>query len=200
MATVEFDCDAVPGMGSGVRCRIAATRSEREAAFELVYEAYLRSGLSDPNPWRVRVTPYHLLPDAEVFVAVHRGQVLLTYTFVFDGELGVPMELVYAREVDELRRAGVRFAEATCLADRREELGGAFLPVFLNLTRFATQFAAARDPPDRGGHAPAAFTILSPPSRVRTVRRGQGLSDRRLPPGRGHEPQLPPASLSSSRL
>ena len=43
----------------------------------------------------MRVTPYHLLPTTEIFIALHQGEVVLTYTLVLDGRLGVPMESVY---------------------------------------------------------------------------------------------------------
>jgi hypothetical protein len=129
---------------SDIQYRIASTRQERAAAFALVYDAYLYSGLGDPNPWQLRVTPYHLLPTTEVFIAVHQGEVVLTYTLVMDGELGVPMESVYGPEVRALRRAGVRFAEASCLADRRELLNGSFLAVFRDLSRLVAQYSRKR--------------------------------------------------------
>src|SRR5690606_3507969 len=51
------------------RCSIAATRAERERAFRLIYDAYVRSGLGTPNAWQMRVTPYHLLPTTTIFNA-----------------------------------------------------------------------------------------------------------------------------------
>jgi hypothetical protein len=144
MATAELDLSRTSVTPAEIDCRIASSIAEREAAFELVYEAYLCSGLGEPNPWELRVTPYHLLPTTEVFIAVHRGEVVLTYTLVVDGDLGVPMESVYGPEVNELRRAGVRFAEASCLADRRELLNGSFLPVFCELSRLVAQYSRKR--------------------------------------------------------
>ena len=77
--------------------RIGASREELFAAFHLVYEQYLRSGLMKPNSYRMRVTPYHLLPSTEVLVALDRGAVTCTMSLVRDGELGLPMESVYHR-------------------------------------------------------------------------------------------------------
>ena len=83
-----------------IRCRIARTREEREAAFRLVYSSYLRSGLGEMNSHEVRVTPYHLLPTTEVFIAEYRNEVIFTMSLVADGAMGVPMEHVYGEEID----------------------------------------------------------------------------------------------------
>ena len=136
--------DATPEMTGEIDCRVAATFAEHEAAFRLVYNAYLTSGLGKPNAWRLRVTPYHLLPTTKVFIAVRGGAVLLTYTVVMDGELGVPMESVYGREVDRLRQAGIRFGEASCFADRRDLLNGSLLPAFLGVSRLVAQYTSRR--------------------------------------------------------
>ncbi len=123
-----------------VEYKIASSREERAGAFRLVYEAYLRAGLSEPNAHGMRVTPYHLLPTTEVFVAICREQATFTITLVGDGELGLPMEAVYASEVESRREQGLRVGEVSCLADRRSEFRRCF-PVFLRLCRFTAQYA-----------------------------------------------------------
>jgi len=123
-----------------VECKIASTREERAAAFRLVYEAYLRAGLGEPNPYRARVTPYHLLPTTEVFVATCRGDVIFTLSLIGDGELGLPMESVYGAEVAARRAQGLYLGEVSCLADRRSQMRG-FFPVFLRLSRMVVQYA-----------------------------------------------------------
>ncbi len=120
--------------------KIASTREQRAAAFRLVYEAYLRAGLGEPNVHGMRVTPYHLLPTTEVFVAICREQAAFTVTLVGDGELGLPMEAVYPGEVESRREQGLRVGEVSCLADRRSEFRRCF-PVFLRLCRFTAQYA-----------------------------------------------------------
>src|SRR6478672_7416482 len=49
--------------------QLASRREELFAAFSLVYNAYLRTGLVRPNPFQMRVTPYHLLTSTDVIVA-----------------------------------------------------------------------------------------------------------------------------------
>jgi hypothetical protein len=123
--------------------RIASTREEREAAFRLVYESYLRGGLGEVNDYQMRVTPYHLLPTTEVFIAELRGEVIFTMSLVIDGELGVPMEHVYGDEIARLRRQGLWVGEVSCLADRRAALER-FFPVFLRTSRLMVQYARRR--------------------------------------------------------
>ncbi len=123
-----------------VSCRIARTRQEREAAFRLVYMSYLRSGLGEMNGYEVRVTPYHLLPTTEVFIAEYRGEVIFTMSLVTDGALGVPMEHVYGNEIARLRQKGQLFGEVSCLADRRSQLIR-FFPMFLRTSRLLVQYA-----------------------------------------------------------
>lgn len=125
---------------SDVDYKIASTREERAEAFRLVYKAYLRAGLGEPNEHGMRVTPYHMLPTTEVFVAICRQETIFTVTLINDGELGLPMETVYASEVERLRVQGLRIAEVSCLADRRSEFRRCF-PVFLRLCRFTAQYA-----------------------------------------------------------
>jgi hypothetical protein len=132
--------DASPETTEDITYRIAATREQREAAFRLVYASYLRGGLGDINRYQMRVTPYHLLPTTETFIAEYRGQVIFTMSLVIDGDLGVPMEGLYADEIAELRRQGLKVGEISCLADRRASMAR-FFPVFLRTSRLMVQYA-----------------------------------------------------------
>ncbi len=100
--------------------RIAASREDFRGAFRLVYQAYVRGGLAATNPYRMRVTPYQLLPTTEVFVAARGTEVVATMSLVRDGELGLPMEAIYPDQVDWLRQRGLALAEVSCLADARD--------------------------------------------------------------------------------
>ena len=140
MVVEPCGADGAAETTADIEYKIAETRQEREAAFRLVYNSYLRSGLSDPNPWQMRVTPYHLLPTTQVLIAKQGGEVIFTASLVADGELGLPMECAYGEELDACRGRGLWLAEVSCLADRREHLRG-FFPVFLRLSRLLVQFA-----------------------------------------------------------
>ncbi len=128
-----------------VGCRIARTRAEREAAFRLLQQSYVRAGLSEPSQRDMRVSPYHLEPTTQIFVAIKdpRGphpEVVATLTLVMDGEYGLPMESIYAEQINRRRDMGLKLAEVTCLADRRHQIAR-FLPLFCELTRLMGRFA-----------------------------------------------------------
>src|SRR5207249_7362589 len=112
-ATAEMA--ALPRRYPPITIKIASTRAEREAAFRLVYQRYLASGLCAANPHGMRVTPYHLLPTTTVFVAIYRGEVILAVSLIGDGGEGVPMESIFPEEIQNLRNQGVRFGEISCL-------------------------------------------------------------------------------------
>ena len=120
--------------------RVARSAEDRLAAFRLVYRSYLQSGLCKKNRHGLRVTPYHLLPTTCVFGAFVHGEIISTMTLIGDGELGLPMESMYAEQVQRRRDAGLRVGEVSCLADRRTSRRQ-FFEVFLNLSRLMAQFA-----------------------------------------------------------
>ncbi len=112
--------------------KLAETRSELEAAFKLVYRAYVDVGLQKPNETGVRFTKYHLLPSTCVLLAIHHPElekpvpdrnninkhrkVVGTLTLTMDSELGLPMEDVCGKTVTSYREAGQKLAEVIGLA------------------------------------------------------------------------------------
>lgn len=119
-------CSDQPPRDHEPTVRTAQNDEDFIRALRLVYRAYIRSGFIDPTPYQMRVTPYHLLPTTQVLVSVLRGEVISTTTLIGDGELGLPMEDLYAAEVDVRRQKGIRLAEVSCLADRRADFERAF--------------------------------------------------------------------------
>lgn len=120
---------------------IATTRDELTSAFHLVHEAYVRSGLILPNPYSMRITPHHLLPSTDVLISSIRGEAFCTLTLIRDGMLGLPMEAVYAEEVELRRDAGLRISEASCLADRRHSGVARTLPALRQIMALTAQCA-----------------------------------------------------------
>jgi hypothetical protein len=123
-----------------IECRVARSQADREAAFRLIYDSYLRAGLVRENPFGMRVSPYHLLPTTEMFVATVEETVVATMSIVMDGELGLPMESIFPEEIAQRRQAGTRLAEVSCLADRRAE-PQRFMSLMVLLSRLLAQFA-----------------------------------------------------------
>ena len=140
MSTAQQGVGQRPTSTADIVYKIAATQQERAAAFRLVYGSYLRARLGGPNPHGMRVTPYHLLPTTEIFLAQVEAEAVSTVSLVTDGELGLPMESVYRKEVALRRERGLLLGEVSCLADRRSHLKR-FFPVFLRLSRLMVQYA-----------------------------------------------------------
>jgi hypothetical protein len=130
----------VPGVSRPIEVKIASCESEWEQAFALAAASYQERGYETPGTSRLRFTPYHALPDTVTLVAKHEGAVIATLSIVQDNKLlGLPMEDVYAEEINLLRGEGRRLFEVTTLADAglgvRE-----FVQVFVALIQLATQF------------------------------------------------------------
>jgi hypothetical protein len=136
--------DSIPEpKATGIVYKVAENRQEREAAFRLIHQSYTKAGLIQPNPYGMRVTPYHLLDSTAVFVALYQGECICTLSLVGDGELEVPMASIYGQEIQSLRDQGLHFGEVSCLADRRSELAR-IMPVFVKLAGVMAQYARAR--------------------------------------------------------
>ncbi len=93
--------------------RPAVSREELEQAYRLVYESYVREGYMVRQPSGMRLSVFNALPGTATFVARTGHEVVGSLTVVPDGAMGLPMDEVYHRELQELRDRGRRLAEAT---------------------------------------------------------------------------------------
>jgi hypothetical protein len=96
--------------------KVAEWRSERAAAFQLLHRAYLQAGLTFENEMQMRVTKFHLVDTTDLLVAKRNADVEFTATLVRDGQLGLPVESLFADEVAAMRSAGMKLAEVSCVA------------------------------------------------------------------------------------
>lgn len=126
-----------------VQIALARSQAELFASFRLLYQSYLRAGLVSENPYELRLTEFHPLSTTEVLVAKCRDEVVSTMTLVGDAERGLPLESMYSSEYAQLRRSGLRCAEAGSFADRRTS-PARFKEVFNLLARLLMQAAKAR--------------------------------------------------------
>jgi hypothetical protein len=108
----------VQGIGRSLEIKIARERADLEAAFLLLATSYRARGYEMPSAKLFRYSPYHVLPDTVTVVAKDGDRVVATLSLVPDTAfLGLPMECIYGRELNDLRREGRRLAEPTSLAD-----------------------------------------------------------------------------------
>jgi hypothetical protein len=123
-----------------IRVGLATERAEFEQAFRLLARRYEERGYDPDGSAEFRFTPSHALPGTVTFVARDGDRVVATLSMVPDNAaLGLPMESLYAEEVDALRLEGRRLAEVISLAD--DGLGPReFLRVFLAMIRVMFQY------------------------------------------------------------
>jgi len=108
-----------------------------------VYQAYRRANLCEPNRFGVRITPHQLLPSTDIFMAKVREEIISTLSLVSDNEMGLPLESVFPKEVEQRRQLGLAIGEVTCLADRRKDLKR-FCSMAVGLMRQMAQAARHR--------------------------------------------------------
>ena len=124
----------------GLDYRLARTVDDRLAPSGSFIRLMCRAGLGESHSSGMRVTPHQIEPTSQIFVGLLRDEVARTVSLIGDGQLGLPMESMFAGEVRELRESGQRLAEVSCLADRRQDTRR-FLATFRELTRLMAQFA-----------------------------------------------------------
>lgn len=130
----------------GVTFKIAKTLEEKEAAFRLVHDMYVRRGIVNPNGNVWRLSVFHLIPTTTIFIAKCGDRVIGTVSLIEDSPLGVPMEDTHPKEILSLRLAGLRFAEVGSLAVAHERRGkGVSLMLYNILLRWARQYRLVRN-------------------------------------------------------
>jgi hypothetical protein len=115
-SSAQLSGDRSVAHAGGLSCRCADNKTSFLAAFRLIYDAYLRSGLGRPNRFGLRFLPHHLLKTSSVLLAARREFDVGTLSIVEDGELGLPIDVLCPLEIAKLRRGGSRIAELSCLA------------------------------------------------------------------------------------
>lgn len=98
------------------RCLVARRRRELRDAFRIIYERYVRDGLTNRNSFGLRILPHQLLDTSWVLLAKRDQETLGTLSLIEDGAMGLPMEQLYPAEIWTLRRQKLRLAELACFA------------------------------------------------------------------------------------
>ncbi|MCO8122514.1 hypothetical protein NHH03_12265 [Stieleria sp. TO1_6] len=124
-------------------CQTAQNRYDHETAYKVLYQSYLKSGLCAPNPWGMRIQPFHLWPETQLICGMVDGECVATVTLVIDENDRLPMEELFHAEVQQQRAAGRRMAELSSLAiapwfERSKT------EAFAKLTSAAVQFARSQ--------------------------------------------------------
>jgi hypothetical protein len=106
-------------------------------AWKLVYRSYLEIGLIDANPFEIHTSEQACsLNSSAVVCGDLRSSPVCTLSVMHDSELGLPLDTVYAPQLDDLRAQGRQLMEVGLLADRRRDFRGTFAAL-LELMRYA---------------------------------------------------------------
>lgn len=120
---------------SGPPCFCATSLEQVESAWRLVYERYSQRGLIDENPFGIHVVPTAVGHHACVIWGPDGPEVGYTMTLFRDNPMGLALDSVYARYLDELRGKGRRLLEVGMLADRRRSASSGIKALFSMMRR-----------------------------------------------------------------
>lgn len=120
--------------------RPARSRQEIEQAYRLVYSTYKEEGYLAEAPCGMRTTVYNAFPDTVTFVGKVGEEMVATATLFGDTEMGLPMDELYRREVDDLRGAGRKVVEVGMHANVHTDVPGQ-RPLFLRLMKQIFDYA-----------------------------------------------------------
>jgi hypothetical protein len=100
--------------------KVASSKNELEQAYSLVYKTYLASKLTRKYRCPLRLSAFNALPSTTTFISKLGRKIVGTVTLIPDSEIGIPMDKIYKKEVDAIRRPGRKIAEAGMLGTARD--------------------------------------------------------------------------------
>ena len=125
-------------------CWCATSLEQVESAWRLVYERYTQMGLIDENPFGIHAVPGAVGQHACVIWGPEGPEIGYTMTLFRDNPMGLALDSVYARELDELRGKGRRLLEVGMLADRRQNASRSVAALF-SMMRCAIHYGLHSD-------------------------------------------------------
>jgi hypothetical protein len=133
--------------------RTALTPQDYLASFNLVYRVFVRTGFAQPGPTPFRLAPQHCNADSRIFIGFHTesDEEKLIYSisiFPDSAENGLPMDMVFKKELDLLRSQGRFLVEAGHLAaDPSYKMNDMTIPMLGNkiLYQYASRHLDADD-------------------------------------------------------
>ncbi len=89
---------------------------ELRQCYRMVYDGYLARRYCKPKESKMHYHYYSLLPDSRTFCLKEKEKVIGTVTVLLDSPCGLPMESLFAREIEHLRNKGRKLAEVSLLS------------------------------------------------------------------------------------
>ncbi|WP_223250834.1 N-acyl amino acid synthase FeeM domain-containing protein [Rhodanobacter denitrificans] len=125
-------------------CSCATSLEQVESAWRLVYQRYSQMGLIDENSFGIHAAPAAVGHHAAVIWGPEGPEVGYTMTLFRDNPMGLALDSVYGRHLDELRRKGGRLLEVGMLADRRQSASRGVGALF-SMMRWAIHYGLHTD-------------------------------------------------------
>lgn len=126
------------------QCLCATNLEQVEAAWRLVYQRYSEMGLINENPFGIHAAAAAVGQHACVIWGPEGADVGYTMTLFRDNPMGLALDSVYARELDDLRESGRRLVEVGMLADRRQSAARGVGALF-SMMRWAIHYGLHTD-------------------------------------------------------
>ena len=122
-----------------ITIKLAEKHEELDAAFKLVYEAYLHEGLIQEDNTQRRYSLFHLLPSTNTVVAIKEGEVIGTFSLILEEEEGIlPLDKDF--DTRSYKKHGRRIGEVIGLAIKPNFRGGKSGLLFM-LMKYLYQFS-----------------------------------------------------------
>lgn len=133
--------------------RTAFTPQDYLASFNLVYRVFVRTGFTQPGPTPFRLAPQHCNENSRIFIGFHtegNDEKLIYSISVFPDSIenGLPMDMVFKKELDMLRSQGRFLVEAGHLAaDPSYKMNNMTIPMLGNkiMHQYASRHLHADD-------------------------------------------------------
>ncbi|MBA4387678.1 MAG: hypothetical protein C0404_06830 [Verrucomicrobia bacterium] len=100
---------------------IANTLAQRKRAWRMVYQSYLEKGYAAANSEELWYGLFDAMPQTTTLLVSRNGEDIATATVVFDSELGLPADELYANELNECRMMGRRLCEVVSLVSNETD-------------------------------------------------------------------------------
>jgi len=98
----------------GTKITRACSLEELRQAYRLVYGSFLEAGYIRPNSYGIRVRPFEATTESATFVAKADEEVVAALSLIVDSvDLGLPLDVSFRPELDEMRARGLRLSETS---------------------------------------------------------------------------------------
>ncbi len=109
------------GKNKEYKIQVARTIQQRQQAWALVHDAYVRKQYASPQADGLWYGLHDALPSTTTFLVTREGEAVAALTIVLDSPLQLPADELYKDELDTMRRQGRRLCEIISLVNEEPD-------------------------------------------------------------------------------